>query len=231
MKKQVEPAQSFKDFKDSFSYGKRGDLNFKFLSHLSEEQAANFFEKLLKKLGNTLNDGNWNRIIRHVIDGQILGYSEPAKFTYDSGPFTRLSKTVSSSKVALLTSSGHFVDGDDPKPFGIENMSQEEAEQRIEEFLRAEPELSQIPASTQMDKLRVRHGGYDVKGAQADHNVVFPLEPLRSLEKRGTIGKLADIAYSFVGACSQIRLRDKTGPQWVSLLKKRAVDVILLVPV
>ena len=77
MKKKTDPNESFKDFKDSFSYGKRNDLNFKFLSHLSEEQAADFLEGLLKKIGTSLNDGGWDRIIDHLIDGQSLGYAGP----------------------------------------------------------------------------------------------------------------------------------------------------------
>ncbi len=231
MKKEKEQRESFKEFKDSFSYGKRGNLNFKFLAQFSEERAADFLEALLQKLGDTLNDGDWGKIVDHVIEGQSLGYSKPSQFTYDSGPFQPLSKPVSSLKVSLLTSSGHFVDGDDPNPFGVKNMSQEEATERIKEFIKAEPELSRIPTSTPMDNLRVRHGGYDVSGAKTDHNVAFPLGPLNTLEKKGVIGTLADSAYSFVGACSQVRLRDKVGPKWVSMMKEQGVEALLLVPV
>lgn len=231
MSKKPMPRESFKDFTDSFSYGKRNDLNFKFLSHLSEEQAGDFLEGLLKKIGDCINDGNWERITRHLTDGQILGYAGPSKFTYNSGPFVESPKPLSDSKIALLTSSGHFAEGDDPKPFGIQNMSQEEAIERIDEFLKEEPELSKIPVSAPAEKLRVRHGGYDISGALEDPNAAFPLGPLIELEKKGTIGKLAEYAYSFVGACAQIRLRKHAGPRWASMLKERAVDTVLLVPV
>lgn len=225
------PTRSFKDFKNSFSYGKRNDLNFKFLSHLSDEQAADFLEGLLKKVGVALDDGGWDRIVDHLIEGQTLGYSEPSKFTYESGPCTSPAKPASSSTAALLTSSGHFVEGEDPNPFGVENMTQEEAVTRIDDFLKEEPVLSEIPISTPKEKLRVRHGGYDIEGAKTDYNVAFPLEPLRVLARKGAVGKLAETAYSFVGACSQIRLKKRTGPGWVSMIQEREVDVILLVPV
>ena len=42
--------ESFEDFKKSFSYGSRTDLNFKFLAKLSDDQAAKFFQDLLWKL-------------------------------------------------------------------------------------------------------------------------------------------------------------------------------------
>jgi hypothetical protein len=39
--------ESFKGFKNSFSYGSRTDMNFNFLKNLSEEDAAQFFQDLL----------------------------------------------------------------------------------------------------------------------------------------------------------------------------------------
>jgi hypothetical protein len=36
--------------------------------------------------------------------------------------------------MAVLSSSGHFIEGDDPKPFGVVDMSQEEAIDRIGDF-------------------------------------------------------------------------------------------------
>ncbi len=223
--------ESFEDFKNSFSYGSRNDLNFKFLNALSDSEASRFFRELLWKLGDSLNDGEWSRLISHVVQWQVKGYSQPGKFTYQGGPFVSSPKPLSDSKVALITSSGHFVEGDDPKPFGIPNMTQEEAIRRISDFLKEEPTLSIIPKDTAQENLQVRHGGYDVRGPQTDHNVAFPLERLKELEQRGTIGELSPQAYSFVGACAQTRLLKHTGPQWVSMLKEQAIDTVLLVPV
>lgn len=222
---------SFEEFKKSFSYGTRGDQNFKFLAHFSDEEAAGFFEGLLDKIGSVMDDGDWGSIVRHVVDGQIAGYAGPAKFTYAEGPFTKPGKPLAASNVALLTSNGHFVEGDDPHPFGVKNMTQREATDRIEDFLREEPVLSAIPKTTPIGKLKVRHGGYDINGALADHNVAFPLESLLELERRKIIGALAETAYSFVGACSQVRLRNETAPKWVDLLRKKEVDAALLVPI
>jgi hypothetical protein len=223
-------AESFEAFKNSFYYGSRTDLSFKFLASLSSEDAARFFQDLLWKLGECFDDGQYGRLLEHVDAWQVRGYAKPGSFAYDDRPFTPLRKPVSRSRLALLTGTGHFVEGHDPEPFGVPNMTQAEAAARINEFLKAAPVLTAIPMDTPRDRLRVRHGGYDIRAAQADPNVVFPLERLRELEREGAIGELAPHAYSFVGATSQLRLLKETGPEWAALLREQAVDAALLVP-
>jgi D-proline reductase (dithiol) PrdB len=160
----------------------------------------------------------------------VKAYDRKGKWEYDQGPFTPLRKPLSESRLALITSSGHFVEGRDPEPFGVKDMTQAEAVQRIDDFLKAEPELSIIPVDTPLEKLRVRHGGYDITGAQADPDVAFPIRRLKELEKLGAFEKLSDEAYSFVGAASQTRILNHVGPQWVDRLKGQGVDVAMMVP-
>lgn len=223
--------ETFEDFKNSFNYGSRSDLNFKFLKNSSIEDAARFFQDLLWKLGDAMDDGGFERIVDHLYQAQIQGYAGAGRYVYENTPFAKLSAPLSQSRLALLTSSGHFVEGDDPKPFGVEDMSQQEAEARIDDFLKVEPQLSLIPIDTPESQLRVRHGGYDVRGAKTDPNVNFPLTRLRELQAEGRIGELAENAYSFVGACSQLRLLNHTGPAWVEMFKTNHINAVLLVPV
>ncbi len=223
--------ESFEEFKSSFNYGRRSDLNFKFLKGFSDEEAARFFQDLLWQLGDTLDDGNFGRIIDHIYQAQIHGYAGAGKYVYEDGPFSKLPRPLSQSRLALFTSSGHFVEGDDPKPFGVEHMTQQEAEARIVDFIKNEPQLSVIPIDTPESELRVRHGGYDIRGALADPNVNFPLTRLKELQQAGRIGELAANAYSFLGACSQLRLLNHTGPAWVEMIKAQHIDAVLLVPV
>jgi len=188
-----EPPLTLKDFSDSFFYGSRSNLDFKFLADLSD--------------------------------------TETAAFAYDDVPFSILTTPLAQSRVALVTSSGHFVAGDDPKPFGVEQMTQIEAEARIGEFIRAEPTLSHVPVETPADQLRVRHGGYPIDAALIDHNVTLPLRAMRELQHDGIIGELAADAYSFVGATSQLKLRERVAPLWADELRAAQVDAVLLVPV
>ena len=110
-------------------------------------------------------------------------------------------------------------------------MTQQEAIDKIVEFVKEAPQLSTLPVDTPEEKLRVRHGGYDIRGVQADPNVAFPLRRLQELEREGAIGPLIRQAYSFVGACSQKRLLQQTGPQWIEIFKQQPIDAALLVPV
>ena len=225
------PAETFEEFKNSFSYGSRSDMNFKFLKGLPEADAARFLQELLWKLGDSLNDGNMDRIAAHILAGQAQAYAGAGRFAYDEAPFTPLSRPVSELRLALVTSSGHFLAGDDPRPFGIENMTQEEAQARITEFSKEEPKLSEIPLGTPAEMLRVRHPGYDVRAAQADPNVNFPITRLREMQSEGNIGELFPVAYSFVGTTSQIRLQKHVGPEWVRMFQKNAIDAVVMVPV
>ncbi|MGD9754109.1 MAG: glycine/sarcosine/betaine reductase selenoprotein B family protein [Acidimicrobiia bacterium] len=230
-----EATESLEAFKNSFFYGSRSNLDVKFLADLDPSEAGRFLEEVLAALGSVIDDGDATTLVDTHRRWQERAYGAhldgKARFSYDSGPFTPLTKDLRDCRVALLTSSGHFVDGDDPRPFGVEAMTQQEAEARIGEFLKAEPSLSAIPVDTPAEQLRVRHGGYPVHAAAADHNVALPLVPLQQLAAEGVIGEVAPVAYSFVGAAAQLRLRDRVAPQWAARLRDDAVDAVLLVPV
>lgn len=224
-------SETFEEFKQSFSYGARSNMNFKFLKNLSNEDAGEFFKQLGQTLGESFDDGRLDRVHQFIIEWQARGYAARGTFAYDDAPFAKLQKPVAQSCLALLTSSGHFVEGHDPEPFGIKNMTQQQCEELIDNFLKSEPTLSSIPLDTPPGYLRVRHGGYDIHGAHTDPNVVFPLDRLRELEREGVIGTLAEDAYSFVGATAQTRLLKHSGPEWIKLFKQNQIDAALLVPV
>lgn len=226
-----QESESLEDFKNSFSYGSRSDMLFKFLKGLSEDEAGLFLQQLLKLLGDTMDDGDIQRIVDHIYQGQAQIYDKPGRYKYEQGPFIRPEKLSRHLRIALMTTSGHFVAGDDPEPFGVKDMSDEEAEKRIIEFLRTEPRLSGIPIDTPGEQLRVRHGGYDVRGTRADPNVTFPLARLQELQDEGILEALHPTAYSFVGACSQTRLLKHTGPQWVQRFLGLQIEALILVPV
>jgi len=224
-------SETFAEFKDSFSYGSRNNLDAKFLVNLDEADASAFFEELIEQ-ASEVADGTDDRaraMATFFMKWQMQGNLAPGRYEYDDAPFAELTKPLSDSKVALLTSSGHFVDGDDPEPFGVKNMTQAEAVDRVQEFLKEAPSLSFIPPGTAADQLRVRHGGYPIEGVQADHNVGLPTDHLEAWASNGTIGVYAG-AYCFVGACSQGRLNKQTGPEWVELFQREHIDAAVLVP-
>ena len=216
------------------AYGKRSDLSFKFLPRFEEAGVGDAVASMLREVGSVFDTGDPTDLIDLVIRLQVDGYqSRPLieQYQYDAGPFSRPDRPVAESQVTLLTSSGHFAAGDDPMPFAVESMTQVEAEERIFDFIKEAPTLSEVPLATPADLIEVRHGGYDTRGSRADHNVCFPTDRLRELEADGVIGSLHDPAYSFVGACAQTRVIKETGPEWADRLKSAGSEVVLLVPV
>jgi hypothetical protein len=198
---------------------------------LTDDEAAEFFQTFLWQVGDCINDGRWQRLYDLVHSWQKRVYDKAGKFTYDQGPFTPLSTPLEDTELTLISSSGHYAAGMDPAPFGVQDMSQKEAVRRIDDFLKSEPELAVIPNETPPERFRVRHGGYDVRAARRDANAAFPLPILNELAREGLIGGVHAEAYSFIGACSQLRLLREAGPRWIEQLHDRAVQAVLLVPV
>lgn len=226
-------AESFEEFKNSFSYGSRSDLSFKFLKALPPEEAAELIGLILEEVGNLYDDPTPDSLIDLVYEWQVKAYQPrpgaKRHYVYDDRPFHRLPGPLSDLIVGLVTSSGHYLAGDHP-PQDPEDMTQEQAISRIDEFLRRPPHLSEIPVDSSSKELRVRHPGYDIRSARHDSEVTLPLSTLRDAERDGRIGRLAATAYSFVGACSQGRLR-KELDGWVERWKSAGVEALFLVPV
>lgn len=227
--------ESFDEFKDSFSYGPRGDLSFKFLKKLDPDSAAEAIRQILEAVGTSFDSGDAGELHDMIVDWQTAAYfpaaDAPRRYMYEDTPFASLPRPLAECRVGLLTSSGHFVVGDDPEPFGVEDMTQVEAVDRISDFMKETPVLSAIPRDSDAEDLRVRHGGYDIRSAVKDYNVTFPRDALMAAERDGRIGDVAEDLYSFPGATSQGRLRKEALPGWIETLTAMDIDVLLLVPV
>jgi hypothetical protein len=218
---------NFEDFKKSFSYGERSDLNFKFLAQLSDTDAQNFIEDFFNAFELLIDKNQPKALIDVFIKGQRSAYNKATSFSFEREMLSDMIQNLSDKTLGLMTSSGHFLT--DPEPFGIKNMNQKEAEMSIHKFLKASPQLSVIPSDVNISDLKVRHGGYDIRGALKDPGVAFPLEGLRKLESLGEI-KLSKESFSFVGACAQGRLKNVLD-DWIESIKKNHIELMLLVPV
>lgn len=228
-----ERKETFQEFRQSLNYGTRTDLLFKVLGgrNLSDGDVAEFFRGLLEILGDAFDTGDYAAVRKYCFRWQVKGYTPregtPPQFQYDTAPWTPLAKPLHQVRLALISTGGVFVEDHDP--LGPTGPTQHEAVLRIEEFLRGDPALATIPRDTPASRLRVRHPGYDIRGALRDHNVVFPLDHLKALEAEGVIGELAGEAYSFVGATSQVRLLKEHAPRWAGHLKDTNVEAALLI--
>lgn len=225
--------ESFEEFRKSFLYGSRTDLLFKFLGgrEMTDQDAAEFFRGLLEKLGVAFDTGDYSPVVQHCYEWQVRGYTPPpnapAPFQYESTPWRPLPRPLRQCRVALVSAGGAYVDGDDP--LGTNGMTQAEAIARIGEMVRGPAALASIPLDVDRRKIRIRHPGYDIRGAVKDYNAVFPIDRLQELQAEGVIGALAGVNYSFVGATSQKRLLAESAPEWAQRLKRDGVDATLLV--
>ncbi len=224
-------SETFADFRASFSYGSRTDLTFKFLNGLDDEAGYDFFQSLLTDLESALGAGDVGPLLQTIYEFQVRGYTpEPDfhhPFSYDDAPWAPLRKPLARSRISLFTTGGVFVEGDDP--LGEPGITQEEAVDQLDDFLRRAPTLSIIPIDTPAENLRIRHPGYDVRGARRDHNTLFPLDRLLEFVEAGRLGELAPEALSAVGAAAQLRIRADFGPAIADRFREQEIDAAFLV--
>ena len=96
-------------------------------------------------------------------------------------PFTPFDKELSASIVTLVAATGVYLA--DQEPFPAEDPG--DTTYRV------------IPGDAEAGAMRIIHGHYDHSEADADPNIVFPLETLRELAADGFIGGVNDKHYSY----------------------------------
>ena len=140
------PEALFATFKESIGQGDTLVPCFKFVRSLSDEDAQAFLLGMMAHLTTAFDTGDLQPVLNHTYQWQLKAYQEPKqRWSYEDGAFAPLRKPLTTSRLALLTSSGHFWREDDPQPFGIQNMTQDQAISHLHDFLKAAPELSAIP--------------------------------------------------------------------------------------
>jgi D-proline reductase (dithiol) PrdB len=131
----------------------------------------------------------------------------------ESAPFTRLSRPLSTARLALVTTAGIHLRGDPP-------------------FTGRDPSFRAIPAETPPADIVQSHAsiGFDRTAFQRDINVVFPMDRVREFVERGEIGSLGPTYYAFMGAQypPYDTLLLDTGPQVGRRLRSEGVDVVFL---
>jgi hypothetical protein len=222
------PGLSFEAFRRSFYYGSRADMQFKFLASMSDEDAADTIARLLRLVGEAVDTGDWQAVERAVRDTQVAAYrpAGPVEPEVEDTPFVAPPPSLEGVPLVLVTAGGIF--RRDHDPLGPDAPTQAEVLSRISEFLRGAPELLEIPVDTPTEELTARHPGYDATTAQRDPNTVFPIDLLRDLADEHLV-ELAETHYSFVGATSQVRLRERAAPEWAERLHAAQVGAALLV--
>ncbi len=195
---------------------------------------AQLAQKLLKgeDLGTPEEEGYISRGIRknfffeergskRAVDLLVKKLSgEPYKSEYPMPNFDRVEpqppiKDMSTSKVALVTSGGIVPKGN---PDRIESSSASKY---------GKYDLEGVSALS-ADTHETAHGGYDPTYANEDPNRVLPVDVMRELEQKGTIGELHRYYYSTVGNGTSVANAKKYAQAIAEELNNDGVDAVIL---
>ena len=144
-----------------------------------------------------------------------LGYP-PYQWVQDESqpPFEALNKPLSECKLGLAGSGGIYHTG------------------QIAFHYKDDFSFREISIDTPRSELRATHFAYDLTDARADHNVVFPIDTLKTCVEEGLVGSISTTAYAFMGGIYSTRKVKKVlAPAIADRFVKDEVDVVLLVPV
>ncbi len=137
----------------------------------------------------------------------------------DPVPWAPLQKPLKDSRLALVSSAGLVLPGQNP----------------FDESIRGgDYSVREIPSDTDVSTLIDTHRSdlYDHAGLRQDPNLAFPLDRLRELVQKKRIGSLNHRQLSYMGSITAPgRLVKKTAPKDVRRLIEDGVDAALLVPV
>ena len=127
-------------------------------------------------------------------------------------PFTPFDKDLSTATVALVSATGVYAA--DQEAFPTEDPG--DTTYRV------------IDAATETSSLKIAHHHYDHTEADADPNIVFPLDSLRELAAEGVIAAVNDKHYSY-GFTTRLReLYEQTFPELADKIERSKTKLVLL---
>ena len=191
-----------------------GFSRIKYLQSLgTDEQIAEFLQGLFLEAFNAKYSGDWDALISFMEgweDLALTGQFNTMAFPDMEIPWTTLSKPLSSIKVALVTTGGLYVEGQEP-------------------FERGDTSYRRIPSDVRKEDIRIRHRGYDNGPANQDINCVYPLDRFKEMQAEGKIGELSATGYSFMGMINDTdTLINDSAPEVARALKEDGVDAVFL---
>lgn len=137
----------------------------------------------------------------------------------DPVPWTPLRKPLAESRLALISSAGFILPG----------------QERFQGNLAGgDGSFREIPAGVDVASLADAHrsDSFDHTGMDSDPNLAFPIDRLRELAAAGRIGEVNHRHLSFMGSITAPgRLMRDHAPEAARRLREDGVDAALLVPV
>jgi D-proline reductase (dithiol) PrdB len=127
-------------------------------------------------------------------------------------PFTPFEKDLSTATVALVSATGVYGPGDEPFP----TVDPGDVSYRV------------IPSDAEASALRIAHHHYDHSEADADPNIVFPIDTLRELAAEGVIAAVNDKHYSYGFTTRLKELYETVFPEIADRIERSRTKLVLL---
>lgn len=130
--------------------------------------------------------------------------------------FAPLPRPLGEARVALLTTAGAYVHGQEP--FDVANPA-------------GDPSFRVIGDDVEPSQLAFAHTHYDTSRAEDDPDVVLPIGPLHALVAEGLVGASSPVHVGMMGFNPDPQpIVDETAPAVVDLFERNGVDVVVLSP-
>ena len=141
----------------------------------------------------------------------------------ESIPWTPLRKPLAQCRIALVTTAGLYLKGEQP-PFDLER-------ERREPFW-GDPTYRVIPTDVRQEQISVAHLHINTEDIERDVNIVLPVDRVRELVAAGELGSMAPHHYAFMGYQQQgaPEWAARYGPEVAQRMIEEEVDVALLAP-
>ena len=154
---------------------------------------------------------------------KVLSARIPDQPSHAPIPWTPVTRPLSESKVALLSTAGLSMKGDVPFDMEMERRNP----------LRGDPSWRALRADATSASIEANHLHIDTGYILRDLNVALPLDRLRALVEGGLVGALAETHYSIMGYQGNDSgvLETKSAPEIAARMKGEQVDLALLAPV
>lgn len=132
-------------------------------------------------------------------------------------PWAPVSRPLSETRLAVVSTAGFYVRGEQA-PFRAEHYE-------------GDPSYRVLPDDVEPARLAIAHDHFDHAAAEADWNVVLPLDHLRRMVLDGSLGAVGPI-FSISGYCTDAaELCRTTAPGIAAAVRSAGCDAALLVPV
>ncbi len=153
----------------------------------------------------------------------LLSAAIPNEPVHEPIPWAPVTKPLSRSKVALLSTAGLSMKGDVPFDMDLERANP----------LRGDSSWRRIRADATSESVDVNHLHIDTGYIVRDLNVALPLDRLRELVAEGAVGAMADTHYSIMGYQGNDTsvLENESAPAIAAAMSAEQVDLALLAPV